>query len=229
MINRMLRAQRLCRFGLAVGLPARRTVRLTALAGALVVLSSCSVLPKAETLEIYQLLSASIAPSAQANSLPWTLRIATPRSNQVTDSVRVLVLQQSNRISAYKGVRWSDPAPVLLRNRLAAAFRTDGRLGSVSSGNDNLPANLELGGDLSAFQVEYRNGISAVNIQFYATLVQFERNGILATRSFEIIQSVEGRGIPEVIAAFGKATDKLATEIIEWTLQYGPATQSVVK
>ena len=216
MMGRALRPQYFFRFGLVSGM-------------AMVFLSFCSILPKAETLEIYQLPSSSIPRSTQAHSLPWALRIATPKSSQVTDSMRVLVLRQDNRISAYKGIRWGDPAPILLRDQLAEAFRTDGRFSSVSSGNNNLMADLELGGDLTAFQVEYKNGTPAVNIRFYATLVQSGRNRIVATRSFEILEPVQGREIPEVIAAFGRATDRLAAEIIDWTLQYGPASQPAVE
>lgn len=217
MMGRALRPQYFCRFGL-----------MSTVMG-LVFLSSCSILPKAEKLEIYQLPSSSIPRSAQAGSLLWALRIATPHSSQVTDNTRVLVLRQENRISAYKGIRWGNPAPILLRDQLAEAFRTDGRFSSVSSGNNNLMADLELGGDLTAFQVEYRNGIPAVNIRFYATLVQSGRNRIVATRSFEIVEPVQGREIPEVIAAFGRATDRLAAEIIDWTLQHEPASQPAVE
>ncbi len=67
MMGRALRPQYFCRFGL-----------ISAVMG-LVFLSSCSILPKAEKLEIYQLPSSSIPRSAQANSLPWALRIATPK------------------------------------------------------------------------------------------------------------------------------------------------------
>jgi cholesterol transport system auxiliary component len=217
MMGRALRPQYFCRFGLAAAVMG------------LVFLSSCSILPKAETLEIYQLPSSSVQHSAQANSLPWALRIATPHSSQATDSMRVLVLRQDNRISAYKGIRWGDPTPVLLRDQLAEAFRTDGRFSSVSSGNNNLVADLELGGDLTAFQVEYKNGIPAVNIRFYATLVQSGRNRIVATRSFEIVEPVQGREIPEVIAAFGRATDRLAAEVIDWTLQHESAQQRALE
>src|SRR5690242_20411228 len=154
------------------------------LAGMLIFLSSCSMLPKTETLEIYQLPAASIAPSIPVASLPWTLRISTPNSSQIIDSVRVLVLQHSNQVSAYKGARWTDPAPILLRDRLVSAFRADGRFRSVSSDNTNLPSNIELGGDLSAFQVEYTDSITAVSIRFYAILTQPARNHTIAARSF---------------------------------------------
>ncbi|MEO6380564.1 MAG: hypothetical protein ABIO35_00790 [Nitrobacter sp.] len=77
-LDRMFRAQRPCRFGRSAGLAAELMARVTTLAAALVALSSCSILPKAEILEIYQLSPVSIAPSALPHSLPWTLRIATP-------------------------------------------------------------------------------------------------------------------------------------------------------
>lgn len=217
MMGPALQPQYFCRFG-----------PISAVMG-LVFLSSCSILPKAEKLEIYQLPSSSIPRSARAGSLQWALRITTPHSSQLTDSMRVLVLRQDTQISAYKGIRWSNPAPILLRDKLAEAFRTDGRFSSVSSGNNNLMADLELGGDLTAFQVEYKNGIPAVNIRLYATLVQSGRSRIVATRSFEIIEPVQGREIPEVIATFGRATDRLAAEIIDWTLQHEPASQPAVE
>ncbi len=203
MMGRALRPQYFCRFG-----------PMSAVMG-LVFLSSCSILPKAEKLEIYQLPSSSIPRSAQAGSLPWALRIVTPHSSQLQD----------NQINAYKGIRWGNPAPILLRDQLAEAFRTDGRFSSVSNGNNNLIADLELGGDLTAFQVEYKNGIPAVNIRFYATLVQSGRSRIVATRSFQIVEPVQGREIPEVIAAFGRATERLAAELIDWTMQHEPASQ----
>ena len=101
-VTRMLQGPFFC----GPRLRARLAVRLARM---LILLSSCSMLPKTETLEIYQLPAASIAPSIRAVTLPWTLRISTPNSSQIIDSVRVLVLQHSNQVSAYKGARWTDP------------------------------------------------------------------------------------------------------------------------
>lgn len=221
MIDRMLQTGLVRRFGRSAGLALGLAAALAGIPG---FLSSCSVLPREETLEVYQLPASPITRSIQTNGQPWTLHVATPRSSRVTDSVRVLILQQGNRISAYKGVRWSDPAPVLMRDRLVSAFRADGRLGPVSS-DSNLPADLQLKGDLGAFQVEYQNGMPSVNIRFYATLVQSARNRIVATRSFEVKQPADGRNVSDVVTAFGKATDMLASEMIGWALQHGPALQ----
>jgi cholesterol transport system auxiliary component len=195
------------------------------LAGALVLLSSCSILPK-ETLEIYQLPPSSITSASAADRLPLTLHISKADSSRVTDSQRVLILNKDSRVSAYKSIRWSDPPPVLLRNQIASAFRADGRLSLVSDNNPNLTRDLELSGDLGAFHVEYSDGMPVAVIRFYAVLAQTSRNRSIAARGFESRQPVNGKGMPEVVAAFGKGADQIAREIIDWTIQHGSAIQA---
>jgi cholesterol transport system auxiliary component len=205
-------------------------LRRFGIATILLFLSSCSILPATENLEIYQLPAAELASHSSGDSLPWTLRLATPYSSYIIDSPRVLALRQGNQLSSYKGIRWSDPAPVLLRNRLAAAFRADGRFNSVSNGSsNNLATDLELGGDLSAFQVEYTNGGPHATIRFYATLSQPLRNRIVAARNFEVSEPVQSRGTSEIITAFGLSADRLAAEIIDWTVRQGTALQTGAK
>jgi cholesterol transport system auxiliary component len=199
------------------------------LAALLTFVSSCSILPTPQTLAIYQLPPPSIASASQADQLPQlplTLHILKPDSSRSTDTQRVLILQPDNRISAYKGVRWSDSPSVLLRNHFTGAFRADGRLSLMSDRNVNLPRDFELSGDLSAFHVEYSNGMPAAVIRFYAVLAQPTRNRVIATRGFEARQSVEGKGMPEVVAAFGKGADDVARQIIDWTIQHGSALQA---
>jgi cholesterol transport system auxiliary component len=205
-------------------------LRRFGIATILLFVSSCSILPATENLEIYQLPAAESAPRSSGDSLPWTLRLATPYSSYIIDSPRVLALRQGNQLSSYKGIRWSDPAPILLRNRLVAAFRADGRFNSVSNGSsNNLATDLELGGDLSAFQVEYTNGGPQATIRFYATLSQPLRNRIVAARSFEVSEPVQSRGTSEIITAFGLSADRLAAEIIDWTTRQGMALQTGAK
>ena len=88
---------------------------------ALALLSSCSILP-AETFEVYQLPPSSIAIATAPDRLPLTLHIAKADSSRLTDSQRVLILNQNNRVSAYKKVRWSDPPPSCCASRSQAPF-----------------------------------------------------------------------------------------------------------
>jgi len=192
---------------------------------ALALLSSCSILP-AETFEVYQLPPSSIAIATAPDRLPLTLHIAKADSSRLTDSQRVLILNQNNRVSAYKKVRWSDPPPVLLRKQIASAFRADGRLSLVGENNPTLARDLELSGDLDAFYVEYSDGMPVAVIRFNAVLAQTARNRSIGARGFESRQPVEGKGMPAVIAAFGRGADQVAREIIDWTIQHGSGIQA---
>ncbi|MEO7068253.1 MAG: ABC-type transport auxiliary lipoprotein family protein [Rhodanobacter sp.] len=179
-------------------------------------LGGCSILPKVETPTVY-LLPTTAAPATPHHSLlQASLRIATPQAARVLDSSRIAVLPEGNVITSYQGARWSDRAPRLLRDRLLDAFRTDGRFAAVSSDDTNLQADLELTGDLGAFQSEYVQGVPVVVIRYDAQLVQGRSQKIVATHRFAIRQAVVGKDVPQVVTAFGQATDQLAAQVLAW-------------
>ena len=182
-------------------------------------LSACSILPKSQVLSIYRLPASSL-PSHNV-SADWALRVNKPYSSQLLDSTRIAVLPPGDQISAYQGVRWSDRAPLLLRDRLIDAFLDDGRLKAVSSDDSRLQADLELDGDLRAFHSEYQNGRPAARILFEARLVESGSLRILASRRFEVSQTASDTSVPAVVNAFGQAGDQLARDVLEWTLNQG--------
>jgi cholesterol transport system auxiliary component len=184
-------------------------------------LAACSVLPKSQVLSIYRLPASSLP--SHDTSTDWALRVNTPYSNQLLDSTRIAVLPPGDQISAYQGVRWSDRAPLLLRDRLIDAFLDDGRLRAVSSDASRLQADLELDGDLRAFNSEYQNGRPGAHILFEARLVESGSLRILASRRFEVSQAASDTSVPAVVNAFGQAGDQLARDVLEWTLNQGKA------
>ena len=185
---------------------------------AIALLSACSVLPKAEPQQIYRLPATPLPHDAGA-PVNWSLRIDTPHAERMIDSSRITVLPQGDTMSVYKGARWSDSATTLLRNRLVDAFRDNGRIAGLSSDETSLQADYFLSGDLRAFQTEYENGQPVVVIRFDARLVKSSGLRIVASRRFDISQPVNGTAVPQVVAAFGQATDALATQVVGWTLQ----------
>lgn len=179
-------------------------------------LGGCSILPKNETPDVYLLPTTSAQATARQNTLQESLRIVTPQAARVLDSTRIAVLPQGNVITSYQGARWSDRAPRLLRDRLLDAFRTDGRFAALSSDDAQLQSDLKLTGDLRAFQSEYEQGRPVVVIRYDAQLIQGPSQKIVATRRFDIRQPVAGKEVPQVVAAFGQATDQLAAQVIGW-------------
>lgn len=193
------------------------TAAFTALLAA-TLLPACSVLPKAEPLELYRLPSTA-APASSAARLDIGLRVSRPESGPQLAGQRIVVLPEGDRVSIYKGASWSDPAPLLLRNRLLDAFRADGRIAALSSDDRALHADLELDSDLRAFQSEYRNGVPEAVIRLDVRLVSSATQRILASRRFEVRQPAAGTQVNEVVRAFGSAGDALSNELVAWTLE----------
>ncbi|THF61711.1 ABC-type transport auxiliary lipoprotein family protein [Pseudothauera rhizosphaerae] len=194
----------------------RPSAALALLAAAL--LPACSVLPKAEPVDLY-LLPATAAPAAGAPALELALRVSRPEAARHLAGQRIVVLPDGDRVSVYKGASWSAPAPVLLRNRLLDAFRADGRIAALSSDDRALHADLELVSDLRAFHSEYRDGTPEAVILLDVRLVAPDTQRILASRRFEVHQPASGTGVAEVVRAFGTAGDALSAQLVAWTLE----------
>lgn len=198
----------------------RQTLSRFALLGLFSVISACSVLPESETLRIFLLPTTPTPQQASEPALQHSLRINTPQASRVLSSQRIAVVPQGNEISAYGGARWSDAAPALLRDRLIEAFQRDGRMPSASNEDVNLHADLSLHSDLRAFQSEYVDGKPVVLIKLDARLVNRNDQHTLANRRFEIRQPSTGASVEHVVEAFGKASDRLSAEVVEWTLSH---------
>ncbi len=183
-------------------------------------LAACSILPKAEPLQVYLLPSQASAPS-HATAVSWSLRINQPQASQALNSARIAVVPEGNLISSHAGSRWSDPAPRLLRNHLLNAFQADGRVTALSSDDDNLQADFALGGELQAFQSEYAGNAVNIVLRLQARLVDSRSQRIIASQRFEVRQAVDNQQVPAVVNAFGQANDRLAAQVLQWTLQQG--------
>ena len=186
---------------------------------ALALVSACSILPKPDPSDVYRL--ASTQPASQGTPVSWSLRVTKPQTSEFLDSPRIAVVPDGNLISNYANSRWSDPAPVLLRNRLLDGFQRDGRVTLLSTDETNLQADYELGGQLQAFQSEYRGKTVEVVIRLDARLVRGRDQRIIASRRFEVRQPVSDAKVPAVVAAFGQAGDQLNKQVVDWVVSQG--------
>jgi len=186
-------------------------------------LSACSILPKAESPHIYTLPAAPGGRPMAPAQVDWALRIVAPGVPRVLDNSRIAVMPDANTITVYAGARWADGVPSLFRDRLADAFRDSGRVAAISTDEANLAADYELGGSLAAFQTEYAGGKPEVVVRYDATLAGTRRHQIVASRRFEVREPVDGKEVPQVVEAFGRAMNKLSGDVVGWTLQSAPA------
>ncbi len=197
----------------------KRAYRLIAPVALAALVSACSILPKAEPSDVYRLASAQT--TSQATPVTWSLRVNKPQTSEFLDSPRIAVVPNGDLISSYASSRWSDPAPVLLRNRFMDGFQRDGRVTLLSTDDTNLQADYELGGQLQAFQSEYRGNALEVVIRLDARLVRGRDQRIVASRRFEIRQPVSDTKVPAVVTGFGQAGDQLNKQVVDWVVAQG--------
>ena len=185
-------------------------------------LGACSILPQADPSDVYRLPSAQApAPASSAAAQPWSLRLNKLQASEALNRPTIAVIPQGDVISSYKGSRWSDPAPVLVRNRLLDGFVRDGRVTLLSTDDSNFAADLELGGSLQAFQTEYQGRQASAVVRVDALLVRGYDQKILASRRFEERQPLSDVQVPAVVAGFGQASDRLTAKVVAWAVDQG--------
>lgn len=197
-------------------------LRALALLGLSVLLASCSLLPKAQPIDIYLLPPSTLGSQTTGPRLSQTLSLVRPQASQVLDSTRIAVIPADSRISSYKGARWGDPAPALLRDRLLDVLRRSGGFSAVISEEQHLRSDLQLYGNLLSFQSEYHDGQVLAVIRLDAQLVDSESRRILASRRFEVSQASSDTQVASVVDAFGTASDSLARQLTDWLLASAP-------
>ncbi len=187
-------------------------------------LAGCSLLPKSAPVELYRLPSALAQPTASTGGTgnsaqrPESLRVTRPAAGNLLAGQRIIVLPAGDQVSHYKGAQWSEPAPLLLRNRLLDALRQDGRIAQLSSDDRMLQADFELDGELRAFQSVYKDGLPQVLLRLDLRLVRPATQRIVASRRFEQLQPATDVALPAVVSAFGLASDRLALEVADWSV-----------
>ncbi|MGF6164299.1 cholesterol transport system auxiliary component [Pseudomonas sp. 2725] len=197
-----------------------KLIRIALLAG-FTLISSCSILPKPEPFEVYRLPSAQSASASHGTPQRWSLRLSKFQSSEALNSPNIAVIPQGDVISHYKGSRWSDPAPVLVRNRLLEGFQHDGRVPLLSTDDSIFQTDLELGGSLQAFQTEYQGTNASTVVRLDALLVRSYDQRILASRRFEVRQPLSNVQVPAVVAGFGQANDQLTAQVVNWAVEQG--------
>ncbi|WP_426203620.1 ABC-type transport auxiliary lipoprotein family protein [Pseudomonas sp. TWP3-1] len=193
-----------------------------ALLAGVTLLGSCSILPKSEPLDVYRLpVAQAPALASSAAAQHWSLRLNKLQASEALNRPTIAVIPQGDLLSSYKASRWSDPAPVLLRNRLLDGFQRDGRVTLLSTDDSNFQADLELGGNLQAFQTEYQGTQASVVVRLDALLVRGYDQRILASRRFEERQPLSDVQMPAVVAGFGQASDRLTAKVVAWAVDQG--------
>lgn len=196
-------------------------------------LAACSVLLPARAPDVYRLPmpehvdNRSPAPTAAEGTplippadtpaaAPMLLRIHTTAIGAAIAGNRIVVMPTPDTIEAYRGARWSDPGPVMVRARLVEAFANDARFIAVADDDRTLRATLELDVQVRAFQAEYRGGKPVVHVGLDARLIDPGTHRVIATQRFDVEAVPAASDVGAVVRSFGHATDALSNRLAGW-------------
>lgn len=185
-------------------------------------LTGCSALPLKRPAQIYLLptQSASASASAEVESepapLPLSLRVNRPVTGGVLASRRIAVLPEESRIEVYADSLWNTPPALMLRDRLLETLVQQGMFFALSTDTSGLYADYALDSDLRAFQSVYRDGEPVATVILDVRVVHVASRKIIGSRQFGVTELADGKTVEDVVAALGRATDRLTAEVSLW-------------
>ena len=202
-------------------MPTPSPSRLAILAVLVAALAGCSVLPKREPIQVYEPQRTPQQAQADWPSVDWALLVAKPAAGQQLDSERITVRPDAGAVQVYQAAAWSDPAPELLQTALVRGFQDSGRILAVARPGSGVHGDYSLQSDLRAFESVYEGGTPRAVIEIHARLVHPADGSVVAARTFREVEPAAGTEVPEVVAAFSRALDRVRGQVIGWTLVEG--------
>ena len=168
---------------------------------------------KREAPEVYR-LAAPTLPDAGA-PLPAALAVGRPRAAAALDTDHIAVSGPQTRFDYYAGVRWAEPAPLMLQQALVQALAADGRFATVVATPSRVPVEYALDVELRSFEAASNGeGAPVVRVALQVTLLD-SRKGTRVT-SFpadaQVAAASERRA--DVLAAFDAATQQVIGSVV---------------
>ena len=202
-----------------------RVFKVYFLTAMMLAVSACSVLPERPAMTVYRLpllpaptTNEASATSGQVGDNRPSLRVLTPSSGALLNSDRILVSQSSHQVSAYKGVRWHDQMPRIVRDQLVQALKNQGEWPVVVTDGTSTRVRYQLASELIDFQVYESTSGREIKVRVDATLIDVDKNHAVAARQFVVTEPVRGEDFDRVIQSFATATERLGKDVAMWLL-----------
>lgn len=186
-------------------------------------LIGCTIFPNPEPPRVMDLSISD--PAYQADrALPYSLRVDTPHASEPFNSTRILAKPTAWEFRIYKGARWRDTAPVMVRDVLVQALRASRGFQNIVSDTSLADTDWTLITELSAFHTENHSGNVGVTVGLHAQIVDNRSKVTLCERSFTTEQPAEGAAINQVVEAFGTAGAKMSGAVTRWATRCNGVT-----
>lgn len=170
-------------------------------------------------LEIYE-LRAPVLAQGSAGRRSIEIVVEEPVASGALATERIMIRPTPLQAQYLPDVRWADPAPVMVQTLMVRSLLGTGSLGSAGRRPIGTSADIAVLGELTDFQAEpVEAGEGAlVRVRLILRIVRERDARVLATRSFEAVESVAATEADSIVAGFDRACTTLLSEMVPWIL-----------
>lgn len=159
-------------------------------------------------------------------AVDWQLAVAKPSASRLIDSPRINVRPTPGELEVYRGATWAQPATDMLEDILLRGFEDSGRIGAAARVATGIRSDYKLTVGLRRFESDYRGGDQpAATIELNAKLIHSMDQRVVASRTFVQAQPAATPAIADVTDAFEQVLQRVASELVGWTLLSGQDDQ----
>ena len=170
-------------------------------------------------LEIYELRTPATAPAATRRR-DIEVVVEEPMASGALATERIMIRPGPLQAQYLPGVRWADPAPVMLQTLILRSLTESGALSSVGRRPLGTAGDYAVLSELTDFHAETADGTggATVRLRLIVRLVRERDARVIGTRTFSATQQAASTEADAVVAAFDQASSQLLSEVTNWVL-----------
>jgi cholesterol transport system auxiliary component len=204
----------------------RRARLAAALAGVLLAVGACTMLPEiGKPLDLYTLTPKTTF-EMPLPKVDWQLVVEMPLAAAGLDTSRIAIARTPFRLDYYAGAVWTENAPAMVQTLMIESFESTRRIVAVVREAIGLRPDYILKTDLREFQAMYDDANDPPTVgRMNAKLVRMPERRIIAARTVEREVEAESSRLADIITAFDTALGRVLKEIVVFTLTTPPPTR----
>lgn len=157
--------------------------------------------------------------TTRSNSSGPVLMIANVRAETGVGTNAIIYVERSYEIRQYSRSQWAERPDRMLRSLLLNAFERSGEFGAIVGIGYGSMADLRLDTDLIQLQHEHFEEPSQARVRIRAQLIDLESQEIVATRTFEEVESAQSDDPYGGVVAINAALSRMIDDIVAFTVE----------
>ncbi|MDO8288953.1 MAG: ABC-type transport auxiliary lipoprotein family protein [Parvibaculum sp.] len=161
---------------------------------------------------------AAVALPADSASKSVSILVDEFAASAALNTARIAFQPNPNELKYYAGARWADLAPLMIQALTVETLQSSGAFASVAARGTEIRGDFILKGDVRQFAAETAGETTQVRVALFIRIVSRTDHSVLASKSFEAVTPLEGRGMESVVGAAQKSLSAVLTEVTLWSV-----------